>query len=76
MWRAQRHGEIRYSSNLKSGFEESLHTNGELGEVWKGMKIAILKEGIEESNVHPEMRKVYESPYNLPVEMRIIGPLH
>lgn len=63
---AQSHGEIKYSSNLTTWFEESLKTSGELGKMLKGTKVAILKEGMNEPSVHPEMkRKVYESAYRL-----------
>ena len=63
---AQRHGEIKYSSNLKSWFDESLKTNAGLGSVLKGTKVAILKEGMDEATVHPEMKKkIYESAYKL-----------
>jgi amidase len=67
---AQRCGEINYSSNLQTWFDESLKRNGGLGKVLKGTKVGILKEGMEEPNVHPEMRKtVYESAYKL----RVLG---
>jgi hypothetical protein len=56
------HGEIKYSLNLQSWFDESLKTNSGLEGLLKGMKVVILKEGMHEPSVHPEMRrKVYES---------------
>ena len=63
---AQRHGEIAYSSNLKTWFDESLRTSGALESVLKGTKVAILKEGMDEPSVHPEMKKkVLASAYKL-----------
>ena len=63
---AQRHGEIKYSSNLKTWFEESLKTNGDSKNVLKGVKVGILKQGMDEPHTHPEMKKkVYGSAYKL-----------
>lgn len=63
---AQKHGEIQYSKNLKTWFEGSLKTNGDLGKVLTGVKVGILKEAMENEAVHPEMRKkVYESAQKL-----------
>jgi amidase len=63
---AQRHGEIKYSTNLMSWFEASMKAHGSLSKILTGMKIGILKEGMEHPAVHPEMRKkVYSSAYKL-----------
>lgn len=63
---AQKHGEIKYSSNLRSWFEDSMQANGGLNKVLSGVKIGILKEAMESSPVHPEMRKkVYSSAYKM-----------
>ena len=63
---AQRYGEIKYAENLKNWFEGSLKSNGGLSKVLTGMKIGILKEGMHERFVKPQMReKVYKSAYKL-----------
>jgi amidase len=51
---------------LKVWFEKALQADGGLSKVLTGVKVGILKEGMENEAVHPEMRKkVYESAYKL-----------
>jgi amidase len=61
---AQRHGEIKYSSDLNTWYE-GREKEGKEG-VLKGFKIGILKEAMETEAVHPEYRKkVSSSAYKL-----------
>jgi amidase len=63
---AQKHGEIPYSTNLKTWFDSSLKSDGGLSKILTGMKVGILKDAMDQPAVHPEMRKkVSESAYNL-----------
>jgi amidase len=63
---AQKHGEIKYSSDLKTWFQGSLKENGGLRGVLTGFKIGILKEAMETESVHPSYRsKVSSSAYKL-----------
>jgi amidase len=62
---AQRHGEISYSTDLKTWFDGKMKDGG-LSKSLDGMKIGILKEAMEDMFLFPEMKeKVYSEAYRL-----------